>query len=54
MCQHGLVLLALEEADAKVVLSQYGEVGLVVQLPRFDRQAEHPLQYRQLTIDLAG
>jgi hypothetical protein len=31
-------MLALEEADANVVLAEHGEVRLVMQLPRFDRQ----------------
>ena len=28
--------------------------GLWMQLPRLDREAEHPLQHRELAIDLAG
>jgi hypothetical protein len=52
--EHGLVLLTLEEADADVVLPQHGEMGLVMQLPSLDRQAEHALQDRQLAIDLGS
>jgi hypothetical protein len=33
VCQHGLVLLALKEADANVVLSKHREVGLWCSFP---------------------
>ena len=46
--------LAFEEADANVVLAQHGKVRFVMKLPRFDCEADHPLQYRQLAIDLAN
>jgi hypothetical protein len=52
--EDGFVLLTLEKTNTDIVLPQHCEMGLVMQLPRFDRQAEHPLQHRQLTIDLAG
>jgi hypothetical protein len=54
VCKNGFVLLVLEEANANVVLAQHGEVRLVMQLPRFDREAEHPLQHCQLAVDLAS
>ena len=54
MGEDGLVLLVFEEADTDVVLSKHGEVRLVMQLPRFDREAEQSLQDCQLSIDLCS
>jgi hypothetical protein len=52
--QHSFVLLWLEETNADVLFAKHGEVGLVMQFSRLDRQAEHALEHGQLTVDLTG
>ncbi len=52
MPEHRQVLLVLEESGPHVVLPQHREVRLV--LAGLDGEAEHPLQHRELAIDLAG
>jgi hypothetical protein len=50
----GLVAAQFHGHPLRNACPTHGEVRLVMQLPQFDREAEHPLHDRQLAIDLAG